>query len=1237
MLDVKLESESIDNNDHRQDDRLSGACLSTVNNCLTVHVEQQTQESWHSCRPQCQTYCSSRKTLWSHMSIDRGKHRCAECDKCFESVKDLARHGRSHSGQKPLECSVCGKRLLQLSDVVRHSRVVHSGGETQHKCLLCSDGFSLSEHLNIHTTVDTAEKSYNCSVCNTSFTKLSELDDHIRNAHSNTADELGHDEKTFQCSVCGRRFRTLRDRVRHERMHRGEKPYKCDEIFSEIDSLKNHISIDTVHAATEEDMYSCSECEKHFPSLIGLHQHMNIHRYNYKCAKCGKSFGSQIDLGIHERRSHTGVRSLKCGVCSKQFASFADLNAHSTTHHSSEKSYRCCVCDKMFSDSVQLNNHVEIHSTGKPYKYLLCDKSFSDPSNLRRHKRCIHGSTTSERNELERNDNFILECTVCNKHFKTTRDLVRHGRIHSGQKPYKCHMCDRVFNRHESLKVHMRVHTGEKPHKCSECNNCFSHLCTLEKHKLRVHSNTVDNLKQNEIKLDATACSKRFATSHVVAEHDTIDSGEKSYRCYLCDKVFSQSKSLKVHIGGHTGERPYMCAVCSKRFTQSSDLARHNRIHSGEKPYKCLLCTKTFNQSGSLKIHMRVHTGEKPYSCSLCKKNFTKSSHLHSHRRRTHANTVGLIQPGCENDQFKCAISSDEFTSTSDLAVHSGQKPCECDMSVMALSDSEHLSNHIQTQSTDETRNGSLCFSDRCKRRVHSNTTNELKQDDASLECPVCSKRFKRSRDVARHGRIHTGDKPYVCYMCDKAFNRPETLKVHIRVHVNTNAELKQGESKYQCGVCGKQFKTSRDLARHDRTHTGEKPYKCDVCYRAFSELGAVKVHMRVHTGEKPYKCSLCDKTYSHSSTLYKHRRRAHITATDQLKQLAKFSCAVCSKQFTTSHELVRHNRTHTGEKPYKCPMCVKAFRESGSLTNHMRVHAMGQEMMLQCSTLCNSSFTDSNTLHTHNCLARSSSTTDEWKPDENVTFQCDVSSKQLTSSYDLDSTTGTTHSTEKPHKCCVCDKVFSQSGTLKIHMRVHTGEKPYTCLLCDKRFTQNSSLQTHNLTCKYRVRSDTADELKQDRQVKSECPVCSKQFIKSSDLVRHSRIHSGEKPYKCSVCSKTFRQSSAMQQHRRRMHSNCRADGAWRHRSGKVMYECDVCSKRFVTPSDFARHKRIHSGEKPCKCDVCHEAFSQSSHLKVHMRVHTRETPYKCLMCDKAFSHSSSLQKHQRVHIPRQ
>lgn len=50
----------------------------------------------------------------------------------------------------------------------------------------------------------------------------------------------------------------------------------------------------------------------------------------------------------------------------------------------------------------------------------------------------------------------------------------------------------------------------------------------------------------------------------------------------------------------------------------------------------------------------------------------------------------------------------------------------------------------------------------------------------------------------------------------------------------------------------------------------------------------------------------------------------------------------------------------------------------------------------------------------------------------------------------------------EKPHKCVVCQKAFSQSSNLITHMRKHSGYKPFQCGMCDKAFQRKVDLRRH-------------------------------------------------------------------------------------------------------------------------------------------------------------------------------
>ena len=139
--------------------------------------------------------------------------------------------------------------------------------------------------------------------------------------------------------------------------------------------------------------------------------------------------------------------------------------------------------------------------------------------------------------------------------------------------------------------------------------------------------------------------------------------------------------------------------------------------------------------------------------------------------------------------------------------------------------------------------------------------------------------------------------------------------------------------------------------------------------------------------------------------------------------------------------------------------------------------------------------------------------------------------------------------------------------------------QENFTCSVCGKRFMWTWELQSHIRNTHQKHLEDTkaiqfagsppfsvarAEEFAGLIRKPHQCPFCPYETLLKGNLIKHQRIHTGEKPFKC-----------------------------------------DQCSYRSAEQSTLTRHKRTHTGEKPYKCDQCDYSAAQSAALQGHILRH--------------------------------
>lgn len=406
----------------------------------------------------------------------------------------------------------------------------------------------------------------------------------------------------------------------------------------------------------------------------------------------------------------------------------------------------------------------------------------------------------------------------------------------------------------------------------------------------------------------------------------------------------------------------------------------------------------------------------------------------------------------------------------------------------------------------------------------------------------------------------------------------------------------------------------------------------CPICQCPYERTESFRNHMYVHMNQM-FQCPHCDRLCSRPKTLHDHIRDAHLqyarkgldellreeelvlqqavaipgtsgkdkksrkrraaavdNAEDEeeeasgspvndfsdafmnsIKQSA-MNCPVCGRSCDSYKSFEEHIFTHISRLNRSCPLCQQQFKRFDNLKCHMYSHT---DITFKCGN-CPKEFVNPKTYSKH---------------------VREFHLNKLEQPHDIKETC-----------CAYCGKSFTQSGTLREHLKIHTLEKKYPCTVCGDKFAMKVTLREH-------VSEKHPNSLPVKESVPTECPLCRKVFPSKKERNAHIEEGHPTEPGLCTICGEFTGSAQELKGHMIKKHSETDPTG--------TVFKCKECNKSFTKVSGMSSYLVVAS--RPFF------SFVQAFRLKDHQKSHNRERRFPCDICGFAFISLGNLEAHIR------
>ncbi|XP_012866973.1 PREDICTED: zinc finger protein 646 [Dipodomys ordii] len=639
-------------------------------------------------------------------------------------------------------------------------------------------------------------------------------------------------------------------------------------------------------------------------------------------------------------------RSFSCSDCQRHFPSLPELLRHRELLHPSPnqdseeadsipRPYRCQQCGRGYRHPGSLVNHRRTHETGL-FPCITCGKDFTNPMALKSHMR-THAPEGRRRRRPPRPKEatpHLQSETVSGdswgqrpgpgedwenqtKHAKETPDCE------SGPDPRA------APGTWEDPPTRQREGWESQPDPEGEMEawdpttNSTARAPPLP----TPASSLLSNLEQYLAESVVNFTGSQESTQCPPAEE------ERRYKCNQCGKTYKHAGSLTNHRQSHT-LGIYPCAICFKEFSNLMALKNHSRLHAQYRPYHCPHCPRAFRLPRELLEHQQSHDAERQEEPWGEKGMPITNGHTNDSSRDQleMLNGSGELEDGGleEYRPFRCGDCGRTYRHAGSLINHrkshqTGVYPCS--VCSKQLFNAAALKNHVRAHHRPRQgagEDGQTSVPVAGVRDLGSDTNCKEEEVPTSIldhrpyKCAECGRAYRHRGSLVNHRHSHrTGE--YQCSLCPRKYPNLMALRNHVRVHCKaarqragpgTEAEEPPGctNRKILPEPAGTEAAPHREQGHVCKDEEGT-PSVCDMesleyhCVTPRAEEGENSRTETTASSPRTFACRDCGKSYRHSGSLINHR---------QTHQIGDFSCGACAKHFHTMAAMKSHLRRHS-------------------------------------------------------------------------------------------------------------------------------------------------------------------------------------------------------------------------------------------------------------------------------------------------------------------------------------